>query len=73
MPARVRLGAVAGFDGDRGLGTVVDADGTTFGFHSTAIAGGSRLIEPGTAVAFTLRAAIGGAVEACGIVPIEAS
>ena len=40
-------GRVASFDPTRGLGAVADDDGTSYGFHATAIADGSRRIERG--------------------------
>ena len=42
------LGRVASFDPTRGLGTVVDDDGSSYDFHATAIADGSRRIDAGT-------------------------
>ena len=47
-------GRVASFDPSRGLGEVLADDGSAFGFHATAIADGSRSIEVGTAVTFTV-------------------
>ena len=57
MPGSVPLsalhaGRVTGFDARRGLGTVVDDRGIEYGFHATAIADGTRLIDPGTEVRF---------------------
>jgi cold shock CspA family protein len=66
-----RLGTVSGFDGERGLGTVVTPSGASFAFHSTAIAGGSRRIAVGTRVAFLVGAAPGGAFEAAEVLPVE--
>jgi cold shock CspA family protein len=45
-------GVVEAFDHARGLGSVVAATGERFGFHCTAIAGGSRDIALGAAVCF---------------------
>jgi CspA family cold shock protein len=46
-------GVVSDFDDPRGLGTVhADDDGGDFPFHCTAIADGTRTIEPGTTVEF---------------------
>lgn len=45
-------GTVTAFDDPRGLGEVTGDDGTTFAFHCTAIADGSRTIEVGTEVTF---------------------
>lgn len=50
MPA----GAVVSF-ADDGWGVVHGDDGVEYAFHSTAIADGTRRIEPGTAVNFELR------------------
>jgi cold shock CspA family protein len=52
--ARPQHGRVASFDAVRGLGTVEAGDGTSFGFHATAIADGTRRIAEGTAVVFTV-------------------
>ncbi len=48
------FGRVASFDATRGLGTVADDTGAVFGFHATAIADGTRRIELGAVVAFTV-------------------
>ena len=45
-------GIVTAFDDARGLGELADHDGTTYAFHCTAIADGTRTIAPGTAVWF---------------------
>ena len=46
-------GVVAEFDSHRGWGVVRrDDDGAELPFHCTAIADGTREIEPGTAVTF---------------------
>jgi hypothetical protein len=70
-------GEVVEYDAERGLG-VVKATGamvgggapTRYSFHCTAIAGGSRLIEPGTAVTFVLAPGLGGLFEARYVTPI---
>jgi cold shock CspA family protein len=69
LSAGPRLGRVTTFDRDRGLGTVADDDGTSFAFHATAIADGSRKIEVGVAVAFTASPGHGGHYEARSLVP----
>ncbi|MFP5255966.1 MAG: cold-shock protein [Acidimicrobiia bacterium] len=46
-------GVVIDFDDHRGLGTI-EADGRRHPFHCTAIADGTRTIEVGTPVSFTL-------------------
>ncbi len=48
----LHVGRVTAFDARRGLGTVTAADGSAYDFHATAVADGSRWIDPGTAVAF---------------------
>lgn len=58
-PGRVRTGTVVAFDVRRGLGTVRDDDGVEHAFHCTAIADGSRTIEAGTRVRYTLVPRIG--------------
>jgi cold shock CspA family protein len=63
-------GRVASFDPGRGLGEVKDEDGTGYGFHATAIADGSRRIEVGTAVVFTVSPGHGGAYEARSLLAI---
>jgi len=62
-------GTVATFDDPRGLGTI-DADGTSYPFHCTAIADGSRTIDVGTEVTFELRPANLGRWEATDIAPV---
>jgi len=50
------LGTVTTFDEPRGLGTI-DADGTSYPFHCTALVDGSRTVDVGAAVAFEVRPA----------------
>jgi cold shock CspA family protein len=64
-------GRVAAFDATRGLGTVDDDDGATYGFHATAIADGSRRIEVGTAVVFTVSPGHRGLYEARSLLPVS--
>ena len=52
-------GTVSSFDEPRGVGIVAGNDGTDYAFHCTAIAGGSRTIEPGTRVRFEIHPALG--------------
>jgi cold shock CspA family protein len=54
-----RTGTVASFDAHRGTGTVVDESGEEYPFHCTAIADGTREIEPGTPVHFDLAPGLG--------------
>ncbi len=65
-----RLGRVTTFDARRGLGTVTGADGATYGFHATAIADGSRRIDEGAPVAFTVSPGHGGRYEARSLVVV---
>jgi cold shock CspA family protein len=48
------LGRVASFDAGRGLGTVTADEGTVYDFHATAIADGTRRIDVGHPVSFTV-------------------
>jgi cold shock protein len=67
---RPAVGTVVEFDADRGLGTVDVADGTALPFHCTAIADGSRRIDPGTRVTFVVVPGHLGRLEARGLVPV---
>ncbi|HVT42093.1 MAG TPA: hypothetical protein VHD39_03850 [Acidimicrobiales bacterium] len=67
--AGLHHGRVASFDARRGLGVVADDDGCEYGFHATAIADGSRRIEEGTVVTFTVAPAHRGRYEARSLVP----
>jgi cold shock CspA family protein len=67
-PAGPHHGRVASFDQRRGLGTVADDTGTSYGFHATAIADGSRRIEVGQAVVFTVAPGHRGLYEARSLV-----
>ncbi|MGH9292625.1 MAG: hypothetical protein ACRDZ6_07605 [Acidimicrobiales bacterium] len=69
MRSSPMIGRVVDFDDDRGLGTVNGREGR-FGFHCTAIAGGTRRIGLGTEVAFVLEAAVGGRREARRLVTV---
>jgi CspA family cold shock protein len=60
-------GTVTEFDDPRGLGTITAEDGTTYPFHCTQIADGSRTIEVGTAVRFEVRPGLPGRWEATAI------
>jgi CspA family cold shock protein len=61
-------GVVVEFDEPRGLG-VIEADGTRYPFHCTAILDGTRNIPVGTKVTFEVRAAGMGRWEATAIAP----
>ncbi|MFZ0248773.1 MAG: cold-shock protein [Acidimicrobiales bacterium] len=64
-------GRVSSFDAARGLGAVEDEDGTSYGFHATAIADGSRRILVGTTVVFTVSPGHRGLYEARSLVPVS--
>jgi cold shock CspA family protein len=63
------VGNVVDFDEHRGLGTV-EADGTRYPFHCTAIADGSRTVEVGTTVRFEVRPGPLGRWEASHLTPV---
>ena len=54
-----RSGTVAEFDAHVGLGVVRDDDGSSWPFHCTAIADGSRRIETGTRVSYRVTPGLG--------------
>lgn len=62
-------GTVSSFDDDAGLGTITADDGSTFAFHCTAIADGTRTIDMNAAVDFEPRPARNGTWEAGSITP----
>ena len=68
--AGLHHGRVATFDQPRGLGTVADDAGPSYGFHATAIADGSRRIEVGTAVMFVVAPGHRGLYEARSLVSL---
>ena len=59
-----RLGTVTSFEEDRGLGTVTDEGGSSFAFHCTAIADGTRAVDVGRLVLFVVRPGHRGRLEA---------
>ena len=63
------IGRVVDFDERRGLGTIESTDGTTFPFHCTRIADGSRTIRPNAAVTFDVVPGHLGQWEAAAITP----
>jgi CspA family cold shock protein len=65
----MKTGAVAEFDEAKGFGTVEAEDGERLFFHCTAIADGSRTIDPGTAVMFEVVAGHLGRWEAAHVRP----
>lgn len=70
MHQRVLIGSVEAYDSDAGLGVVVAGSGR-WPFHCTAIADGSREIDPDTTVAFQVRPAGPGRWEAFGVARLE--
>jgi hypothetical protein len=64
------IGNVAEFDDPRGLGTLEYGPGLRLGFHCTAITDGTRQIEVGTVVAFTVGAGRLGRLEARSVRPL---
>lgn len=58
------LGTVASFDAVSGLGVIAGQDGRTFPFHCTAISDGSRTIDAGVGVTFSVAAGHRGRLEA---------
>ena len=66
--AGLHHGRVATFDRHRGLGTVADDAGPSYGFHATAIADGSRCSEVGAAVMFLVAPGHRGLYEARSLV-----
>lgn len=65
--SRRRRGRVRSFDERRGVGEITSKDGRLLGFHSTAIADGSRRIAEGTQVEFDVVAGLPGRWEAAEI------
>lgn len=49
-----REGRVATFDEHRGRGEIEASDGTRYPFHCTAVADGTRTIDEGTSVTFSV-------------------
>ncbi len=66
----MKTGRVDAFDEQVGLGTVQGDDGVAYPFHCTAIADGTRTIEVGARVAFTVQAGPGGRWEAGGLLRV---
>lgn len=66
-------GTVAEFDADVGLGRVATEDGSSWLFHCTAIADGSRTINVDTTVTFTVGPGGPGRWEAFSLRPVAAA
>ena len=65
MPAfELGVGVVEEFDERRGLGTIVADDGDVLPFHCTALADGSRTVEAGRRVRFSVVPGLSGRWEA---------
>jgi cold shock CspA family protein len=62
-------GTVDRFDTERGLGEIIGSDGTTYPFHATVIADGTRTIGVGAAVEFDVIPGHLGRWEAAAVVP----
>jgi cold shock CspA family protein len=71
-PRAPRIGVVTEFDEPRGLGVVRDDDGRRYGFHCTALADGTRNVDLGVRVVFTVAAGHGGRYEARAITTLDA-
>jgi cold shock CspA family protein len=71
-PRAPRVGVVSEFDEARGLGVVREIDGTTFAFHCTALADGTRDVEVGTLVVFSVAPGHGGRYEARAVTTLRA-
>lgn len=63
------IGTVTGFDSAMGWGQVAAANGVSYPFHCTAVAGGARAVEVGAQVVFWLAPGHRGVWEAAGITP----
>ena len=63
----VSQGTILEFDADRGIGTVEDVSGRRLFFHCTAISDGTRNVDVGMTVTFSLAAGHRGLLEARGI------
>jgi cold shock CspA family protein len=63
-------GSVSAFDEPAGLGEVTAEDGTVHPFHCTAIADGTRTIQVGVAVTFSVVPGRSGRWEATQLTPV---
>ena len=64
VPVGPRAGVVTAFDDDRGIGTIADDDGASYGFHCTSLADGTRQVAVGTRVTYLVAAGHLGHMEA---------
>jgi len=67
VPLSDGRGVVVSFDDPRGIGIVRRDDGTDYPFHCTAIVNGTRTINVGTAVSFSVASGRMGRWEAVAI------
>ena len=67
------VGRVTAFDARRGLGTITDVAGAEFDFHATALTDGSRRVEAGTEVTFSVVPGHRGRYEARGVSAVGVS
>ncbi|CAB4371004.1 MAG: cold-shock protein [Actinobacteria bacterium] len=72
VPLSDGRGVVASFDDPRGIGVIRRDDGTDYPFHCTAITNGTRTIEVGTAVSFSVAPGRMGHWEAIAITTVGA-
>jgi cold shock CspA family protein len=68
-----RLGKVASFDEERGLGEILADDGDSVSFHCTSIANRQRRIPQGARVTFTTAPGHLGELEATGVTVVTLS
>lgn len=50
-----RIGQVVAFDAHAGLGDIQDQQGMVWPFHCVSLSDGSRIVDVGTQVTFTVR------------------
>ena len=72
-PAGPQLGTVEAFDSHACLGTIVDTAECRWPFQCTALADGSREVEPGTPVTFVVARRHGGTFEADRVAPLPSA
>ncbi len=71
-PRSGRAGVVTAFDEPRGLGVVRADDGSTYPFHCTSLADGTRDVALGARVVFVVAAGHGGRYEARAVATLRA-
>lgn len=65
-----RRGTVVAFSSERGAGFVEEEEGGRWPFHCAELADGSRSVPVGAPVVFTLKAGLGGELEAIRLVRV---